>query len=211
MKNTSKLLVEGKDDLHIISALCKKHLLKENFEIKNCEGKDNILKLNQLDDQLSIEFKGYERKTIGIVLDTDFDLDKKLNKIKEILKNFDFLFPNVFPKEGLILSNEKDQKIGIWMMPNNELNGMIEDFVSLLIPKDDKLFAIASEVLQNIESQNLNKYSLIHHSKAKIQTWLAWQENPGTPMGQAITKKYLETNHETCDLFLNWLNKMFNT
>ena len=34
MKNTSKLLVEGKDDLHIISALCKKHLLKENFEIK---------------------------------------------------------------------------------------------------------------------------------------------------------------------------------
>ena len=161
MINNSKLLVEGKDDLHIISAICKKYLVIENFEIKNCEGKDNILKKNKLDEQLSIQFKGYEKKSIGIVLDADNDFDKRWNEIKNILKKFDFHFPIDSPKEGLILSNEKEQKIGVWIMPNNDSKGMIEDFVSFLIPNNDKLLEITNQTLEFIESQNLNKYSLI--------------------------------------------------
>ena len=51
-----------------------------------------------------------------------------------------------------------------------------------------------------------------HKSKAFIHTWLAWQEDPGTPMGLAITKKYLSTNDKVlCNSFIEWLNLLFVT
>ena len=49
----------------------------------------------------------------------------------------------------------------------------------------------------------------MHKSKAEIHTWLAWQEEPGTPMGQAITKQYLDTNKELAKKFIGWLDNLF--
>jgi hypothetical protein len=86
---------------------------------------------------------------------------------------------------------------------------MLEDFISFLVPPDDELLPIADATLAAIESQHLNKYSLIHKSKAKIQTWLAWQDNPGAPMGLSITKKYLTTDEETCQRLIEWLRALF--
>jgi len=31
-------------------------------------------------------------------------------------------------------------------------------------------------------------------TKALIHTWLAWQDDPGTPLGQAITKRYFDAD-----------------
>jgi hypothetical protein len=64
--------------------------------------------------------------------------------------------------------------------------------------------------LENIEKQKLNKYSLNHKSKAIIHSWLSWQEDPGTPMGLSITKRYLTTDEETCSNLIKWLNELFN-
>lgn len=205
MEYSSKLLVEGNNDLHIIKSLCEKYSVKESFKVVDVQGIDNVFK------NLSIEFKSFKKISIGVVLDADINFEKRKEEIKNLLRKIGFDYSIDFPKKGLILTNEKDQKIGFWIMPNNDSKGMIEDFISFLIPKEDKLLSIVNQTLNVIETQTLNQYSLIHHSKAKIHTWLAWQKDPGTPMGQAITKKYLETNHETCDLFINWLNNMFNT
>jgi hypothetical protein len=46
-------------------------------------------------------------------------------------------------------------------------------------------------------------------SKANIHTWLAWQEEPGKPMGQAITAKYLNPKSKQAELFVNWLRALF--
>lgn len=94
-------------------------------------------------------------------------------------------------------------------MPDNNLNGMLEDFISFLIPQNDQLFLIALETLQLIEGKSLNKYQTIHKSKALIHSWLSWQDDPGTPMGLAITKRYLTTDVDKCSQFLQWLNHLF--
>lgn len=60
-----------------------------------------------------------------------------------------------------------------------------------------------------IENQKLNKYSLRHKSKARIHSWLSWQEAPGTPMGLSITKRYLTTENENCKQLINWMRKLF--
>jgi len=95
-------------------------------------------------------------------------------------------------------------------MPNNNVNGMLEDFITFLVPNDDMLLPIVKDNLNIIESKQLNKYKPIHKSKAIIHSWLAIQEDPGTPMGLGITKRYLTTEEHVCSNLINWLNSLFN-
>jgi hypothetical protein len=200
--NKKLLLVEGNDDEHVISALCEKHQITENFKIINCQGIDNLL------ERIPVEFKTSEIETIGITIDADEDLQSRWRHLKNILSTIGFDVPEILPETGLIL--EKDsQKTGVWIMPNNDANGMLEDFISFLIPPKDELLPIVHSTLDDIETRQLNKYSIIHKSKAIIHTWLAWQKEPGKPMGLSITKKYLSTNDVTCHNFLEWLNNLF--
>ncbi len=82
---------------------------------------------------------------------------------------------------------------------------MIEDFITFLIPVEDKLFPIVKSTLNAIEKDQLNKYALAHKPKALTHSCLAWQEDPGTPMGLAITKKFLNTENQICGKFISWL------
>ena len=54
--------------------------------------------------------------------------------------------------------------------------------MAYLIPAEDMLKYKAIAILDNIELEQLNFYSLIHRQKAFIHTWLAWQAKSGMPM-----------------------------
>ena len=208
----SLLLVEGIDDFHVIHSLCKLFNIPVRnledpkggkFSVKDCKG------INVLLEQIPVLFKSSNQLTnLGIIIDADVDLLSRYESIKNILQNLGFSLPDIIPTTGLIVVNQKC-KVGVWIMPNNNLNGMLEDFLSFLVPEDDKLLPIINANLLNIESQNLNKYPLIHKSKAIIHTWLAVQEVPGTPLGQSITRRYLTTDEETCNHFITWMDKLF--
>jgi hypothetical protein len=202
-KHNKKLLVEGNDDQHVIWALCEKFNIRETFDVIDCRG------VEKLYDELQVRFKQSDIETIGVVIDADTSLDKRWICIKKILSHQGFSVPDVLPKTGLILSNTNGIKVGVWIMPDNNLNGMLEDFISFLIPRDDKLLPIVQTTLNEIEDKKLNKYPLSHKSKATIHSWLAYQENPGTPIGLSITKKYLTTDEETCAVLIQWLRELF--
>ncbi|MDR6194238.1 DUF3226 domain-containing protein [Siphonobacter sp. SORGH_AS_0500] len=88
---------------------------------------------------------------------------------------------------------------------------MLEDFAKVLIPEQDELLMEVEQVLIKIETAPRKAiYKDIHKAKALIHTWLAWQEDPGTPMGLGITKSYLNHNHELAIRFVTWLNALFN-
>lgn len=201
-----KLLVEGNDDQHVIWALCEKNKLKENFDVIDCGG------IEKLNNEIEVRLKStdiLDFDTLGIIIDADSDINKRWSTLKKMLIQKGFNLTNELPPSGLVYKNAEEVKIGIWIMPNNNLNGMLEDFIQFLVPKDDLLLPIANETLEQIEKQNLNQYNTIHKSKTLIHTWLAWQEDPGTPMGLSITKKYLTTDEETCNKFVNWLKELF--
>ena len=198
-----KLLVEGKDDQHVVWALCQKFDLLQNFEVIDCEGIDNLL------PQIPVLAKQSGIETIGIIIDADTDLETRWSILINILTTMGFEPPLVLPISGLVLKNN-GLKIGVWVMPNNNLHGMLEDFIAFLIPPGDQLQNIVSNTLQGLENEGINNYNKHHRSKALIHTWLAWQEDPGTPMGLAITKKYLSTDFDHCKLFIEWLGSMFN-
>lgn len=196
------LLVEGNDDLHVILALCQKFKLPQNFEVIDCKGIDNLI------EQIPVRLKT-DIETIGIIIDADLNINNRWDALRTILRNENFEIADNLPVEGLIIDNLQSIKIGVWIMPNNKTNGMLEDFISFLIPEGDDLLPKVDLSLENIENENLNRYSLIHRSKARVNTWLAWQEVPGIPMGLSITKRYLTTDEANCNLFINWLKTLF--
>jgi len=201
-KFNKKLLVEGQNDMHVVSALCEKYQIIENFDIIDCEGVGNVIR------QIGTRLKGYNINTVGIIVDADTDLQTRWNSLYSTLTGIGFIVPKKFPEEGLIVENET-QKVGIWIMPDNNSDGMLENFISFLIPKNDKLSLVVDDVLAKIETQGLNKYLRKDKPKAKIHTWLAWQEEPGTPMGLSITKKYLSTEETICQQFIKWVTELF--
>ncbi len=206
---TQTLLVEGNDDLHLIYNICAVFNIAETFKIEDCKGIANLLK------GLPVRLKGSgEIKTIGIVMDADIDIQSRWMQIRQILMKSNLYgdIPVNCPRRGAIIqpNNVDDIKIGVWIMPDNNNNGMIEDFAAFLIPDGDSLLSEVDTVLANIEAKGLNKYKSIHHSKARIHTWLAWQEVPGTPMGSAVTRKYLSTTPPVCQKFVDWLNALYN-
>lgn len=95
-------------------------------------------------------------------------------------------------------------------MPDNQSPGDLEQFVRFLIPDTDELAPYADGVLKQIETDGRNLYRH-RHSKAFIHTWLAWQENPGMPMGTAITTKALSAESPIVLHFVRWLNQLFNS
>ena len=200
-----KLLVEGKNDQHVIWAICEKLNVKTSFDVIDCGGDQKLI------EQIPIRKKEPGLETLGIIVDADTDICNRWNTFSALISSLGFSLPDELPSNGLIVINEDSIKIGVWIMPNNKLNGMIEDFIAFLVPKDDLLLPIVNQTLDHIERLNLNKYSLIHKSKATIHSWLSLQENPGTPMGLAITKRFLTTEDQTCGLFINWLDELFNT
>jgi len=203
-KLTKQLLVEGNDDLHVLLALCKKFQIAQTFDIIDCAGIEN------LQDQIPLRFKQSEVDTIGIIVDADSEIKNRWASIRAIISAQGFNIPEDLPSTGLIFSNNDNKKVGVWIMPDNNLNGMLEDFIAFLVPASDRLFPIAHSTLNNIEQQQLHKYSSIHKSKAAIHSWLSWQEDPGTPLGLAITKKYLSTDAEICSRLMQWLEALFS-
>ena len=201
-KYTKKLLVEGNNDKHVILALRQRFNMPEIFDVINCEGIDKLYK------SISLRFKQADIETIGIIIDADTDINEHWKTVQKLLSNQRFNIPNDLPAEGLVLSNG-EVKVGVWVMPNNNINGMLEDFMLFLVPKGDELLPVVDDTLNEIENRNLNRYLPIHKSKARIHSWLSWQEDPGTPLGFSITKRYLTTDNENCEQLINWMKKLF--
>ncbi len=196
------LLVEGKNDLHVFYNIFEKHSVKQSFKPEGKEG-DGIYK------SIPIYLKT-DVSTIGVVIDADENINLKWDKLKNLFKASGYELPESPTQGGSIIKKINFPTIGVWIMPDNNTNGMLEDFVKQLVPSDDLLMDYVEESLDKIETDGVNKYKTIHKSKARIHTWLAWQETPGTPMGLAIKKTFLDTNKELCLKFVDWINDLFN-
>lgn len=203
-KFSQKLLVEGNDDQHVLWALCEKFAIHQNFDVINGDGIDNLFA------QIPVRFKQSGIETIGIIIDADTDLAGRWQTLTQIFCSLGIYLPDTIPSAGYISSADTMLRIGIWIMPNNKLDGMLEDFIAFLVPPTDTLMPIIAEHIDAIEHKQLNKYKLIHRSKAIIHSWLSIQEVPGTPLGLSITKKYLAADDSTCASFIDWIKTLYS-
>lgn len=204
-----QLLVEGKNDRHVIWALCEQHQIPETFSVEVPLVEDGQ-GINAVLAEIPVRLKQPNLLTLGIVIDADSHLSARWQAVIQRLKEYGYEeIPKVPPAEGWVYKPQNLPNIGVWLMPDNQLPGMLENFVARLIAEDDLLIVKAESILQDIEQTGLNRYTLIQHPKALIHTWLAWQQTPGMPMGQAITAQVLNYNSQLAIIFVEWLKRLF--
>jgi hypothetical protein len=149
---------------------------------------------------------------LGIILDADTDLQARWQAVTARLQMAGYNSIPVSPvADGTVIESPLNSllpRVGIWLMPNNLLPGILEDFLRFLVPDGDGLLAHADQAIDNIPVGQ-RRFSRAKTAKARIHTCLAWQEEPGKPFGQAISARYFDPNLPAANTFANWLQRTF--
>jgi hypothetical protein len=117
--------------------------------------------------------------------------------------------PEVLPEDGLIHTTPTGIQFGIWIMPDNKMRGMLETFLTYMIPTDSEALWQFAQAVTN-ESKAKGAVFTDHHlDKANIYTWLAWQNPPGRQLHQAIMEHILQPNHPNAQRFITWFKTLY--
>lgn len=86
----------------------------------------------------------------------------------------------------------------------------MEDFYAEMIGGDT--IAIIRECIELARTKGVASFRMAHYSKAIVHTFLALQDEPGKPMGQAINIESIGLRFDapTVLAFLAWLNRLFS-
>jgi hypothetical protein len=198
------LIVEGDDDEHVIYSLAVHYNFPVGlFQVRNEGGIGNVI--------IAAEVAGQDPKvqTLGILVDADTDVQKRWNEILGGLRRGGFTnLPAIPDPNGTIITETGKPRVGIWLMPDNKLPGMLEDFVGNLISNatSNNLWQLSEKCLTEAQAFSAD----IPDAKGRIYTYLAWQKEPGKPLGQAITARYLDATQPKAKEFADWLLFLFN-
>lgn len=196
------LWVEGKDDREVIKNLSFMRGLPPDFVVENKDGIDVLL------DAFPVQLRARGLERFGVVVDADQDPVARWTAVRHRLVAEGYgAVPEELQVEGAVLEAENLPRFGVWVMPNNTAAGALEDFAAALVPDGDALWTHATEAIDRIPEEQ-RRFPPNRRSKAQIHTWLAWQESPGSPMGQAITKGDLDAQAPLADAFVAWLRRL---
>ncbi len=217
----SILLVEGTDDREVIFQLLNHYGLgdvtkSKQIVVEVAKGVSNILDvaLAEIENNMTLE-------TMGLVMDADSSVMNRWDSIKSKLDSFKAV-PVTPENNGTIFTvtrlNLSEITVGVWIMPNNQSPGMLEDFIQSLVPDHDNLWQRAQNCVAQIPAvelpfdttQKTVDGMVAWSTKATLHTWLAWQDEPGKPMGLAITKKFLNAKSPHAQTLMQWLRRLFN-
>lgn len=207
MGRRNVVLVEGKDDEHVIKHLCGNRAAAVILEFQGHQSVEDLLA------SIPVRLKAsYDGDIVGIVLDADVSLANRWVAVRNQLVALKYPnVPELAVPTGMIVDPPESvllPRVGVWLMPDNLLNGMLEDFLALLVPSDSTLFARVKRTIDEIPADE-QLFSTAIYSKAVIHTWLAWQKDPGLPFGTAITARFLDPMKPEADAFLAWIRTLY--
>lgn len=154
-------------------------------------------------------------KTIGVIVDADIHPQGRLQRFAQVLnasKRYTLDEKTPLLAEGLITDGAvvDAARVGLWVMPDNQGHGMLEDFLSgMANAVHPELLAESEHAISSVENLGIQQYTPRHRPKAKIHTYLAWQEEPGRTLPQAIQKHYLDVSSENARPFVEWVRRLF--
>lgn len=203
------LIVEGNDDEHVVWHIADKDGSTLEFSILPPKrGIDPLLKAIERD----IKVAG--REAIGILADANDDRDARWQAVTDRIRRAGLgIEPPAHPDPAgtIIPGAARRPRVGIWLMPDNQSPGELEDFVAAMIPDGDPVWPRAetyiSEIIRDIPMPP-RKFTEKKVQKAKVHAWLAARENP-RPMGAAIGARDLGVDVPLCQSFADWLQRLF--
>lgn len=204
-RSSRMIITEGTNDMHVIFALCEKNNIPEGvFTVYDSGSDERAIKF------LNASIIGSEPPEIlGIVIDADNpSLDKKWKTLKQSLEKYGYRVPELPAIDGTIIEHDMLPKIGIWLMPDNQVNGMLEDFCQRMASPDH--IEYAKNCALSAREKGMGNFIDKHLSKATICTYLAWQDSPGRPLGQSISARVLNHDVVLAKTFVDFLGRLFS-
>lgn len=202
----SLLVVEGKNDLHVVRHLSERSDPSLAFGIQDYEGIDNVL------GSIHGHIDTPDRPAVGFVMDSDDNVRQtwlrvrgEFSRAARPIRLPDSPDPNgtIIPEDPAIGS----PRIGIWVMPDNVSTGELEDFVQQMIPDGDPVWPCAEDYIGGIPP-DARKFDANQPTKNQIHAWLAARRHPGL-IGLAVRDGDLDVNNPLSQSFLRWLTNLF--
>jgi hypothetical protein len=201
----NRLIVEGRDDQWSIINLTRRHGWDWDHPREFFPYIDDSRGVTQALEALPVAVKSCRR--VGIVLDADVVPMNRWNAIHGRLSAVGFTLPDAPAPEGTIISIA-DQRIGVWLMPDNLNPGKLEDFLAILVPSEDPCWPWAESASGKAKELGA-PYSELDFIKARIHAWLAWQAEPGLPFGTAINAAVFSHDTPLARSFVDWMTRLF--
>ena len=192
------LIVEGSDDERVVHRLCERMGVDRNFCIDDKQGLDRLLR------SISTELKVAGRLALGIMVDANDNPASRWQAIAGRIGAAGIIVPECLDPGGTTI--ESTPRVGIWLMPDNQSGGEIEDFLARLIPANDPQW-LRAKYINDIPSDE-RKFSLNRATRAELYAWLATRKAPRL-MGQAVQAGDLDTDHPIAEAFAAWLTRTF--
>jgi hypothetical protein len=151
-----------------------------------------------------------------VVVDADYvsengmGFEKTLRRFADLVQDSGFDKRQRVGHEGGFLFCHADgfADVGLWVMPNNDADGMIEDWAEACVADWDKpILDYAYKVLKKVPGPR--KYKDIHKTKALIATWLSWQKIPGQGLHQGVRDGAIDLDKVLGRRLLEWLRRVF--
>ena len=203
--NDRVLLVEGRNDEHVISHLwCSLNGYEGElpFQVIDKQGYSNLL------DSIKSELNVSGRKVLGIIVDANDSPGSRWDALIKNLEKEGIKPPRSPNKTGTIIPGTvRSPRIGIWLMPNNASPGELEDFIAKMIPEADPVWPRSDSYIQSIPEEE-RKFAEKKILRAKVHAWLAARKKPGQ-MGLAIRHNDLDVTGPLSATFADWLRKLF--
>lgn len=207
-----KLLVEGKTEQLVIPFLMEANgvpwpddPLDWPVFIEDMGGVSEILKPGVIEGDLVAS----ELEALGLVVDADSDPAARWDELRDLLGEEFADLPGQIPAEGLEVVHRRGPRFGVWIMPDNRFDGMLEDLLVQLIPDESSpLFELAQNCVREARC-NHAPFKDVHEGKAEVFTWLAWQDPPGLRLHEAVQHRVLDPREPGSKPFVNWFKSLF--
>ena len=215
----NRMLVEGRNDQYVLRSLLRHHGIDCAIPDREKYGEETIA-IDQREnvkgvlDALNIVLDDGDLARLAVIVDADTNIDARWNALRNIFARFGGEdMPHSPATEGTIITLTQPYrtlKVGVWLMPDNQVPGILENFVSFLIPDNEaSLWQRAIECVDKIP-ETQRHFPEVALPKAQLHTWLAWQQEPGQPLGLAITARYLNADAPYASNLINWVRRVFD-
>lgn len=226
MSQQCLLLVEGVNDKSFFEAFCKMLQLDADVRVappRELGGNDRFNSKQGAINYLPLLLKrlatgGIER--IGLVLDADQQVNgsgfaRTVAQVEAVLAPAGFITPPLgLPNGGLVFHHNNGlADFGLWVMPDNAADGILEDWISQTVPTSGSGGALLAHAEKTVASLPLNvnmpPIKPARMKKAEVATWMAWQERPGEGLYYTVEGNLLDPGASLYVGLSAWMRRIF--
>uniref|UniRef100_E6PX02 Uncharacterized protein n=1 Tax=mine drainage metagenome TaxID=410659 RepID=E6PX02_9ZZZZ len=96
-------------------------------------------------------------------------------------------------------------KIGVWLMPDNQRDGILEDLLCEAMSSTSHQYI--SAVVDKAKTDEFAAFRQVERSKAIVKTHIAWQDPNKKNLGEALN--HFENLDAVFQNFREWLQALF--